>query len=439
MLIPIGCIIIPFPGFPMVDWANVAPAVAEVTGKAKELSKESGEVVLAAADVVLRSALLATWNDINSSESGVAYATGNGDYAEWIPRVNSKEEMHAGQIVAVRRGQLSLRTDEFDHLLVISSAPAVLGKMPADADTDDYEKVAFLGQVPVELIGTAKSGDYILPSGDHDGFGIAVDPADIAPDQIPYIVGVAWEDGTNEFYNIVNVVVGLRSKAQENAALDAFEREMDDVALRIEQLKGKLTRPMDTTAPKAAAAAPASAATAMAATPEHPSPVRTNVTRPATPEAAAPIALTLPEGTDKPTGNGKPAGLPSPLLAAAYPTTREDAELVREDLVESFLSEMTTSLDGVASLEDLTQLALTSGATSGTPYPAMENAIANFSDRILRNEFSTANIERHVRAHISGNPTYAQLGNLQPGSQAEQQFVGQIQATIFESLRSTMK
>jgi hypothetical protein len=69
----------------------------------------------------------------------------------------------------------------------------------------------------------------------------------------------------------------------------------------------------------------------------------------------------------------------------------------------------------------------------------MENAIANFSDRILRNEFSTANIERHVRAHISGNPTYAQLGNLQPGSQAEQQFVGQIQATIFESLRSTKK
>jgi hypothetical protein len=165
--------------------------------------------------------------------------------------------------------------------------------------------------------------------------------------------------------------------------------------------------------------------------------VRTNTTRPAAP--AAPIALTLPEGTDKPTGNGKPAGLPSPLLAAAYPTTREDAELVREDLVESFLSEMTTSLDGVASLEDLTQLALTSGATSGTPYPAMENAIANFSDRILRNEFSTANIEHIVRTHISGNPTYAQLGNLQPGSLAEQQFVDQIQATIFESLRSTKK
>ena len=423
--------------WPSIDFGDIPAAIGNAVTAASKVQTDVSDLVLTTAEAVAESAFMGVWNDINSSELGVAYSTGNGDYAEWIPRVNSKEEMHAGQIVAVRRGQLSLRTDDFDHLLVISSAPAVLGKMPAGADTDDYEKVAFLGQVPVELIGTAKSGDYILPSGDHDGFGIAVDPADIAPDQIPYIVGVAWEDGTNEFYNIVNVVVGLRSKAQENAALDAFEREMDDVALRIEQLKGKLTRPMDTPAPTAAAAAPASAATAMAATPERPSPVRTNTTRPAAP--AAPIALTLPEGTDKPTGNGKPAGLPSPLLAAAYPTTREDAELVREDLVESFLSEMTTSLDGVASLEDLTQLALTSGATSGTPYPAMENAIANFSDRILRNEFSTANIEHIVRTHISGNPTYAQLGNLQPGSRAEQQFVDQIQAAIFESLRSTKK
>lgn len=68
----------------------------------------------------------------DEEQKGVAYATGHGDYAEWMPRVNLKEDISARQIVGIKDGAVSLRTDDFDHLMVISTAPAVLGAMPAE-------------------------------------------------------------------------------------------------------------------------------------------------------------------------------------------------------------------------------------------------------------------------------------------------------------------
>jgi hypothetical protein len=459
MLIPIGCIIIPFPGFPMVDWANVAPAVAEVTGKAKELSKESGEVVLAAADVVLRSALLATWNDINSSERGVAYATGNGDYAEWIPRVNSKEEMHAGQIVAVRRGQLSLRTDEFDHLLVISSAPAVLGKMPADADTDDYEKVAFLGQVPVELIGTAKSGDYILPSGDHDGFGIAVDPADIAPDQIPYIVGVAWEDGTNEFYNIVNVVVGLDHSATAHRFTE-LRKQLDD-------LRADLTDVEALVAVWGAPAAPA-AEEELAALPaeagffrrwwrgtgsRQPEAFVAESTRTETTAAPAEPSMLVGMSKDEIVAavedakNGKtPAAWQnvnskelSTILQTVVDTYVEHAEgqaiaqaqQIKQETLASFPQQLSSALGSYGSVEDIVRMSEQRAMEYGMDPAAMRDVEHRFAARILDSQLTTTNIQQILR----GAPeVLAGAGNIKPGTVAEARYIEQIQTEIARAL-----
>ena len=142
------------------------------------------------------------------TEWGVAYATGDGDYAEWMPKLNTKEDYFARQIVGVKNGSISLNTADFDHLMVISTAPAVLGNMPSEDLMADYEKVAFLGQVPVDVIGRVNSGDFIIPSGDNDGFGIAVDPVEISAEQIKQIAGVAWSDGANGGFKAVNVAVG---------------------------------------------------------------------------------------------------------------------------------------------------------------------------------------------------------------------------------------
>ena len=93
--------------------------------------------------------------------------------------------------------------------MVVSTAPIVLGATPPKDEEYRHEKIAFLGQVPVSVLGKVESGDYILPSGDNDGFGIAINPVDLTLNMVDQIVGVAWEPGLDEFVNIVNVAVGL--------------------------------------------------------------------------------------------------------------------------------------------------------------------------------------------------------------------------------------
>ena len=220
MLIPVGCIIIPFPGWPMPDWANLPGDIASVNGQVKEAQGAAVDLVLATADFVATSAFMGVWDDIKNTEYGVAYATGSGDYAEWMPRVNPKEQFSARQIVGVKNGSISLNTHDFDHLMVISTAPAVLGNSPVEEAKKDYEKVAFLGQVPVDIIGRVNSGDFILPSGDNDGFGIAVDPLNISAEQIKEIVGVAWSNGLSNGVNTINVAVGLANNASSHLVAD---------------------------------------------------------------------------------------------------------------------------------------------------------------------------------------------------------------------------
>ena len=56
---------------------------------------------------------------------------------------------------------------------MVSTNPGVLGNMPDDNELWKYEKVAFMGQVPTMVRGVV-NGDFIIPSGLHDGTGIGV-------------------------------------------------------------------------------------------------------------------------------------------------------------------------------------------------------------------------------------------------------------------------
>ena len=152
--------------------------------------------------------------------AGVTYESGNGDYAEWLPKSDKEETFLPGYIVNVKDGRISKKITEGAKLMVISSAPIILGNMPSVADQDLYEKVAFLGQVPVRVLGKVDRGDYILPSGKDDGLGIAVHPKNMKTKDYARIVGVAWSASENESYNIINVALGLNGNAINTVVLN---------------------------------------------------------------------------------------------------------------------------------------------------------------------------------------------------------------------------
>ncbi|HRF40734.1 MAG TPA: hypothetical protein PK198_18210, partial [Saprospiraceae bacterium] len=75
-----------------------------------------------------------------------------------------------------------------------------------------FEKVAFMGQIPVKVRGQVNIGDFILPSGFNDGTGMAVSPQRISPGQYRQIVGVAWSAtpaGSKLAY--INMAIGLNN------------------------------------------------------------------------------------------------------------------------------------------------------------------------------------------------------------------------------------
>lgn len=146
--------------------ANIPPDAGEVfvnTGLAIALGVQTGEY--------------AAMNNLNV---GVAYISGSADYAEWLERMDVNEVFKPGEVVGVYAGQISHKTEGADHLLVISTAPAVLGNMPDEGQEDLFEKVAFLGQVPVLVAGPVQEGDYIVASGNTDGYAKAYAPDDLA-------------------------------------------------------------------------------------------------------------------------------------------------------------------------------------------------------------------------------------------------------------------
>ncbi|MEP7321785.1 MAG: hypothetical protein ABI761_07690 [Saprospiraceae bacterium] len=137
---------------------------------------------------------------------GVTYESGAGDYAEWLAKADTTEMFLPGYIVGMKHGRISKKLDAQSKPMVISTQPIVLGNMPDNKD--HFEKVAFLGQVPVQVLGKVKAGDYILPSGHEDGLGRAVHPDLMKAEDYDQIVGMAW-GASDESYGVVNTAIGL--------------------------------------------------------------------------------------------------------------------------------------------------------------------------------------------------------------------------------------
>lgn len=181
-----------------------------------------------------------TYDDKKLEFQGVTYASGSGDYAEYLLREDSNEKMSFGDIVGVKGGKISKNTEGAERVMVVSFKPIVLGNMPRENHEQDYEKVAFMGQVPVKVFGRVNIGDYIIPGGRNNGIGVAVSKDKIASKDIKSIVGVAWEESKDVLgLNLINVAVGINEN-DNNLIVQALENKINQQQEEIDVLKLKI-------------------------------------------------------------------------------------------------------------------------------------------------------------------------------------------------------
>lgn len=237
-----------------LDAAALATEAAVVAAQLVTLA-EAIPIGLQAAAITAEGIALAAqligYNIEKNLNVGVTYESGSGDYAEWLEKVEKEQDLKPGEVVGIKGGKISLNTENVDHYMVVSSKPIVLGNMPPPDQQKNFEKVAFMGQVPVRIVGKANIGDYILPSGNHDGFAVAVAATDMKIGDYKRIVGVAWEAAEAKPLNIINVAVGINNQ-DLSSKMEALQQELERTNQKVAQimayLEGKASSPSLTTA-----------------------------------------------------------------------------------------------------------------------------------------------------------------------------------------------
>ncbi|GAA4812201.1 hypothetical protein [Litoribaculum gwangyangense] len=223
---PIPCVALPPPSF--------------IISTKFRLVAEAVKTAVAIAGEVIAIDNLVTYNNNKDTFQGVTYASGAGDYAEYLLRENIGEKMTYGDVVGVKGGKISKNLAGAERIMVVSYKPIVLGNMPQQNEENQYEKVAFMGQVPVKVFGKVNIGDYIIPSGKNDGIGIAVKPSLITINQIKDIVGVAWSESDVSFgFSLINVAVGL-NRNDSGLILGKLENKVNEQAQEINTLKRQI-------------------------------------------------------------------------------------------------------------------------------------------------------------------------------------------------------
>lgn len=189
----------------IVQGINLATAVAASI-------IDPGNAVIEAANSVALIAEIAAYNAFAFTNLGVTYESGAGDYAEWLPRLHPEEEIGFGQVVGLYGGMVSKSTDGAEMVMVVSKAPIILGNMPPDSLSEELcEKVGFIGQVPVWVIGRVNKGDYIISYKSNSGFGKAVSAEKLTVDMMSKIVGRAWMSSDNEGLKLINTGIGIKT------------------------------------------------------------------------------------------------------------------------------------------------------------------------------------------------------------------------------------
>ncbi|NRB65075.1 MAG: hypothetical protein HRU40_19000 [Saprospiraceae bacterium] len=224
--------------FPIFAWSapfyalHAAGVVAEGVGVGIELAAHIQSYI--------------DWETNSTNDVGVRYHSGSADYAEWLPVVNRKEKIAFADVVGVYGSKITKKTEGADHVMIVSESPVILGNHPLDAKKEKYGRpVAFLGQVRTRVAGVVRKGDYIIPSGNNDGFGIAISPDSLASSDYSVIIGRALESGLALSENLVNVAIGLDRNIGSNR-LSEIDRGLDNVIAFLSGETDQLVLPQKT-------------------------------------------------------------------------------------------------------------------------------------------------------------------------------------------------
>ncbi|MCY7351591.1 MAG: hypothetical protein LH606_13145 [Cytophagaceae bacterium] len=178
---------------------------------------------------------------------GVEYASGHGDYAEWLERSNPDERISSGDIVGVKGGKITKDLRDAEQIMAVSYRPIVLGNTPPAGKKGLGNKIAFMGQIPVKVMGPVKTGDYIVAKSNITGYGVAVSPADMTADDFRLVVGRAWEANLKAGPKAVNTLVGVHN-GDYMKLIKKQQEKLDGVDARLTALEIRLNRPSDTPA-----------------------------------------------------------------------------------------------------------------------------------------------------------------------------------------------
>lgn len=204
--------------------------------------------VLKTADLVLAGINLGksivervNYHDNRFANIGVTYASGSGDYAEWLIKDNPQDIFIAGEIVGVKNGMVTKNPWVADKVMIVSTKPIVLGNMPQPNEEQNSVKIAFMGQVPVQVLGKVSPGDYILPNILANGFARAVNPSDMQTKDFKKIAGVAWNiiKEISNGVSIVNVAVGTNTNDLSNV-VNKQEEEIKSLRAITSQLQSQI-------------------------------------------------------------------------------------------------------------------------------------------------------------------------------------------------------
>ncbi|MEN8116987.1 MAG: hypothetical protein ABFS16_08415 [Bacteroidota bacterium] len=170
---------------------------------------------------------------------GVEYSSGNGDYAEWLERINPDESISAGDIVAVTGGKITKDLTNAEQVMAVSTRPIVLGNTPPEGETYLGNNIAFMGQIPVKIMGAVSTGDYIIGNSKIPGYGIAVSANDMTLEDFKLAVGRAWEDNADKGPKMINTVIGVHNGDYLNI-LKRYEQKFRESESRMEAVEAKI-------------------------------------------------------------------------------------------------------------------------------------------------------------------------------------------------------
>ena len=173
------------------------------------------------------------------SKLGVEYSSGNGDYAEWLERENPKENISYGDIVAVKGGKITKNLTGAEQIMAVSHQPIVLGNIPEKGKSQFGNNIAFMGQIPVKVMGPVNAGDYIVAESEIPGYGIAIKPENMRVEDYKLTVGRSWITNETNGPKMVNTVVGVHNNGFLNI-IKELQEKADTNEARLKAIEAKL-------------------------------------------------------------------------------------------------------------------------------------------------------------------------------------------------------